>query len=317
VKSLDNVRHILVIGTGMMGPGIALSLARAGFAVTLYGRSAASLARGEANLALNGQRLLQYELALEAEIAAARGRIHLQTDLAVAEEADVIVESIVEQLPVKQEFLERVSRMCPADALLTTNTSGLPISQIAATVKNPERFVGTHYWNPPYLMPLVEVIAGERTAPEAFELACQLIDRSGKRPIRVLKDIPGFLGNRLQIALQREALALAERGVASPEDIDTMIKYSFALRMPPLGVFEYMDMVGLDLAQSVHGYLLADLDNSTTPSRLLTERVDQGLLGAKTGQGFFAWTPERAEERKRKRDDEVARQLRQAKADGS
>ena len=245
------------------------------------------------------------------------GRIHLQPDLAAAEEADVIIESIVEQLPAKRELLGQVSRLCPADALLTTNTSGLPISQIAVTVKNPERFVGTHYWNPPYLMPLVEVVSGERTAPEAFELACRLVERTGKRPIRVLKDIPGFLGNRLQIALQREALALAEKGVASPEDIDTMIKYSFALRMPPLGVFEYMDMVGLDLAQSVHDYLLADLDNSTTPSRLLTERVDQGLLGAKTGQGFFAWTPERAEERKRKRDEEVVRQLRQATADGS
>jgi 3-hydroxybutyryl-CoA dehydrogenase len=316
MKSIGDIHQALVIGTGMMGPGIGLSLARAGVDVGIYGRNARSLARGEASLMLSSERLLQYELASKSEVDAALTRIKFRDDLAIAAgEADVIIESIVERLPAKKELFEQICPLCSADTLLTTNTSGLPITAIATSVSHPERFVGTHYWNPPYLMPLVEVISGEQTAREAFETICQMIERSGKRAIRVLKDIPGFLGNRLQIALQREALSLAEKGVASPEDIDTMIKYSFAMRMPPLGVFEYMDMVGLDQALNVHAYLLADLDNSTSPSHLLTDRVEQGRLGAKSGQGFFSWPPERADERKRKRDDEVARQLRQAKDD--
>jgi len=311
MKSVEDIRRIVVVGTGMMGPGIALALARGGFSVDIYGRSAASLKRGEVNLAVNCGRLVEYELSEQSEVDAARDRIRLTDDLSgVAQEADMIVESVVENLETKREVFASLCPLCSDDTILASNTSGISITKIAVAVSLPERFVGTHFWNPPYLMPLVEVIKGEQTSDQTLEVTCQVIEAAGKQAVRVLKDVPGFLGNRLQHALWREALALVEQGVATPADVDTMIKYSFAMRMPPLGIFEYMDMVGVDLVHSVHAYLFAELDNSTTPSPLTAELCEKGQLGMKTGQGFFAWTPEEMEERKRKRDDEVVRQLR-------
>ena len=310
MTSIDDIRHVLVIGTGMMGPGIALSLARAGFQLEIFGRTADSLARGRANLDLNCARLLEYGLAAQPDLDAAQSRIRLTSNLSqAAAQAHLIVESIAEDLPAKQQFFRELCALCAPDALLTSNTSGLPITRIAEGVTNPERFAGTHYWNPPYLMPLVEVIKGRDTASVTFDTVCAVVERSGKRPVRVLKDVPGFLGNRLQHALQREALALVENGVATPADVDVMIKYSFALRMPPLGVFEHMDLVGLDLASSVQSYLFADLDNRATPSPEMEERMRAGKMGAKAGEGFYRWTPRLVEERKRLRDAGIARGL--------
>lgn len=312
MKSIEDIRRILVIGTGMMGPGIALSLARGGLSVDLYGRSSASLERGEANLASNCNRLVEYELAGESEVDAARDRIRVTGDLSgSACRADMVIESVAEDLQIKRDLFASLSSMCSNDAILATNTSGISITKIAVAVRLPGRFVGTHFWNPPYLMPLVEVIKGEETSEETLAVACEVVELAGKQPIRVLKDVPGFLGNRLQHALWREALALVEQGVASPEDVDKMIKYSFAMRIPPLGVFENMDMVGADLVHSIHEYLFAELDRSTTASPLTARLCEKAELGMKTGQGFFTWTPEQIEERKRKRDDEVVRQLQQ------
>ena len=311
MKSVSDIHQIAVIGTGMMGPGIALSTARGGFSVTIYGRSAASLQRGEANLNQNCERLLEHDLASADELEAARQRIQLSDDLpSVLGSADMVFESIAEDLERKRELFGQVCRLCSDETILATNTSGISITKIAVAVRHPERFVGTHFWNPPYVMPLVEVIKGQDTSDNTMEIACAVVEKAGKRPVRVLKDIPGFLGNRLQHALWREALALAEQGVASPRDIDTMIKYSFAMRMPPLGVFEHMDMVGADLTHYIHGYLFADLDRRTTASPVTAAQLEKGLLGVKTGQGFYTWTPEKLEERKRKRDEAIIHQLR-------
>jgi 3-hydroxybutyryl-CoA dehydrogenase len=317
MKTLSDVRRVTVIGTGMMGPGIALNMARAGYDVELYGRTPDSLARGQANLDLNCGRLVEYGLADRAGLNAARPRIRLTTDLASAlRNADMVFESIVEDLATKQDMFRQVSLLVAPDAILASNTSGIPIGQIAAGVTHPERFVGAHHWNPPYLMPLVEVIKAEHSSDQAMDVCCAVLERAGKQTVRVMKDSPGQLGNRLQHALWREALALAEDGVASPADIDRMIKYSFCMRMPPIGVFENMDMVGIDLTDSIHSYLFADLNNRTDPSPVTQEKIRRGELGMKTGQGFFTWTPEKIEERKRLRDEEVVRQLRLAKEQG-
>ncbi len=317
MRTLSDIRHVTVIGTGMMGPGIALNMARAGYAVELCGRTSDSLGRGRANLNLNCGRLVEYRLAEQAELDAARARIHLTTDLAASlKDADIVFESIVEVLGDKQELFRRISSLVSAEVILTSNTSGIPIGQIALGVTHPERFVGAHHWNPPYLMPLVEVIKAEHSSDQAMDVCCAVLEKAGKKTVRVMKDIPGQLGNRLQHALWREALALAEDGVASPADIDRIIKYSFCMRMPPIGVFEYMDMVGLDLVDNIHAYLFADLSNSAGPSPLTQEKIHKGDLGMKTGQGFFTWTPESIEERKRLRDEEVVRQLRLAQEQG-
>lgn len=311
MRHVGDIQNIVVVGTGMMGPGIALSLARGGFSVALYGRTEASLQRGEANFTQCCERLVEHGLAEQGEIDAARRRITLTDDLpTVAGQADMIIESIVEDLVAKRETFSTLCTFCSPETILTSNTSGLSITRIAKAVSHPARFIGTHFWNPPYLMPLVEVVKGEQTTDKVMDLTCAVIQRTGKRPIRVWKDIPGFLGNRLQHALWREALALVEHGVATPEDVDTMVKYSFSLRMPPIGVFEYMDMVGIDLVHSIHSYLFAELDKRTTPSPVTAELLRNGRLGIKTGRGFYTWTGEKAEQRKKKRDEEVIRQLR-------
>jgi 3-hydroxybutyryl-CoA dehydrogenase len=317
MNTVSDIRRIAVIGTGMMGPGIALNMARAGYSVELYGRTSDSLARGQANLDLNCGRLVEYGLADRVGLDAARLRIQLTTDLAAAmKNADMVFESIFEDLGAKQEMFRQVSQLVSPDAILASNTSGIPIGQIAVGVTHPERFVGAHHWNPPYLMPLVEVIKAEHSSDQAMDVCCAVLERAGKKTVRVMKDIPGQLGNRLQHALWREALALAEDGVASPADIDRMIKYSFSMRMPPIGVFEYMDMVGIDMVDSIHNYLFADLSNRTGASPITQDKIRRGELGMKTGQGFFSWTPEKIEERKRLRDEEVVRQLRLAEEQG-
>ena len=313
MKTANDISSVLVMGTGMMGPGIALSLARGGFAVALYGRTAASVERGRAHLNRIAGNLVEFELATADAIHGALEHVTLTSDLAAAAgRADMIVESVVEELEVKQQVFAELCTLCAADTILATNTSGISITKIAAPVTHPARFVGTHFWNPPYIMPLVEVVKGDATSDATLDTACQVIERAGKKAVRVMKDIEGFLGNRLQHALWREALALVDMGVASPADIDAMIKYSFALRMPPIGVFEYMDMVGIDLVQSCHSYLFAALDRRTSPSPVTTALLEAGDLGAKSGKGFFDWTPEKLAARIRERDREVVRQLRQA-----
>lgn len=317
MKNFTDIHRICVIGTGMMGPGIALSLAGAGYKVQLYGRTAQSAARGKANLSAACDRLVEYGLATRDAMHAACEHVWVSSDLAgCLMNVDLVVESITEDLATKQALFRQLTPLCPADVVLATNSSGISITQIAAAVDHPERFVGTHYWNPPSLMPLVEVIKGDQTSDETMACAIAVLEKSGKKTVSVNKDMPGFLGNRLQHALWREALALAEAGVASPADIDRMIKYSFCMRMPPIGVFEYMDMVGLDLVHSIHEYLFAELDGRKTASPLTAGLVAEGKLGMKSGQGFFSWTPEQVEERKRKRDAEVVRQLKLADEDG-
>jgi 3-hydroxybutyryl-CoA dehydrogenase len=169
---------------------------------------------------------------------------------------------------------------------------------------------GTHFWNPPHLMPLVEVIRGEDTPEHVIDRVCQLVESIGKRPVRVNRDVPGFIGNRLLHALWREAISLVEKGIATPEDVDLVARLTFGLRMPVVGPLENMDLVGLDLIEKIHQYLLDDLADNHGPSGYITERVQQGNLGAKSGQGFYDWRSRKAEELIQRRDKQIVRQLR-------
>ena len=305
---VDNIRNVAVAGTGVMGPGIALSFARAGYAVWLWGRTEASVGRGQAGLDHDGQALVSFDLASQAEIDAARQRITLTTDLAAAgSQADLVVETIIENFAAKQALFRQLDAVCPPYTILTTDTSGLPITSVTSVVERGALAVGTHFWNPPYLMPLVEVVKGERTSQDTFDITCRVIESIGKRPVRVLKDLPGFLGNRLLHTLWREALALVEHGVASPEDVDLIARYTFGMRMPPAGIFDIMDIVGLDLIQSIHEYLFAELDRRTSPSPVTTQLIEEGRLGAKAGQGFYEWKPGDAQAWRDARDAEIVR----------
>ena len=292
-----------VIGAGTMGHGIAQELALAGHAVRVWDESPASLERLKDRVGDSLAVFKEMGLVSPEEAAACLENIAPAVGLEDAcAEAGVVIEAVFEDLGLKQELFARLEKAAPPTALLVSNTSALRISEIAQGMAQPERLVGLHFWNPPQVVPCVEVVRGELTTDQAFETAAALVERLGKVPVRVNKDIPGFLGNRMQHALQREAMSLVESGVASAEDVDRVVKYGFGLRLAFLGPLERADLGGLDVTLRVQDYLLPHLDNRTTASPLLREKVEQGQLGLKSGQGYYAWSPERAKAMVSRRD---------------
>jgi 3-hydroxybutyryl-CoA dehydrogenase len=227
---------------------------------------------------------------LQREAARAAGaRLEATSRVARVAEADVILEATPETLPHKQALFAELERLAPPDAILGSNTSGLPVTQIAAETRTAHRVVGMKFVNPAYLVPLVEVVKGRATAPETLDRACALLRRIGKRPVKVLQDIPGFLNNRIQQAMRREALSLVARGVASAEDVDAAVRWGFGFRLLGAGTLETMDLVGLEQLLKIHDYIIPDLDASREPSPLLRELVARGDTGAQAGRGLFTW----------------------------
>jgi 3-hydroxybutyryl-CoA dehydrogenase len=220
-------------------------------------------------------------------------RITLTESMAEAtKDADFIVECIPENMELKQNLFMSLESHCRPDTIFASNTSVMSITEIASKCKDKSRVVGTHFWNPPYLIPLVEVVKAEDTSDEVMDKTMELLNKAGKHPIRVNKDVPGFVANRLQHALWREAISIVERGIADAATVDEAIKYSFGLRLPKLAPMENADMVGTDLTLSIHSYILKYLENSTEPSPILKEKVQKGELGFKSGKGFQEWTKE-------------------------
>lgn len=279
------MERIAVIGAGLMGHGIAQVFASAGYEVAVHDPFPDVLARVPERVRAN--------LNAIGKPAAWADRISLHGKIqeAVAE-ANVVFEAAPEKLALKQDiFLELAERTHP-DCILASNTSVIPISEIAAKVSNSQRVLGTHWWNPPYLIPLVEVVQTPRTDPKYVERCMELLRRVGKVPVHVRRDVPGFVGNRLQHALWREAISIVAAGVCDAETVDLVVKNSFGIRLPVLGPLENADLVGLDLTLDIHNVILRHLESSGEPSELLERYVKEQRLGMKTGQGFYDWTPE-------------------------
>ncbi|MBU2499581.1 MAG: 3-hydroxyacyl-CoA dehydrogenase family protein, partial [Proteobacteria bacterium] len=218
-----------------------------------------------------------------------------------------VVEAVLENLALKQELFQELDRLCPKETILATNTSVISITEIAEKSKNRDRILGTHFWNPPYLIPLVEVIRGKETSDPVMDITFDLMREVGKHPVRVQKDVPGFVGNRLQHALWREAISIVEHGIADPATVDECVRFGFGLRLPILGPMETADMVGTDLTLAIHDYLLKHIERSPEPSPLLRQKVKDGDLGFKTGRGFQAWTPEKAQESRKRLQEYLLR----------
>jgi 3-hydroxyacyl-CoA dehydrogenase len=288
--SASTIDRVAIVGTGTMGYGIGTVYASQGRTVRMYDVSQESLAQAETNVEAALETLANAERIPAEEVDAIAGRIsyHDTIDAAV-EGADLVTEAVTEDLEIKQETFERLDHHAPESATLATNTSGLSITEIASVVDDPGRVVGTHWFNPPHIVPLVEVVRGDRTADETVERVYDLLEAVGKEPVEVKKDIPGFIGNRIQMAMDFEAWSLLQMGVASAEDIDRAVRAGFGFRVPALGVFKKSDFAGLDVYEEVMSYLLQEIDRGTEPSESLRQLVDEGHYGVKTGQGVYNW----------------------------
>ena len=283
--------QIAVIGAGLMGHGIALTLARAGQYVAVTDPSpearAALAARVSESLALMGES--------EAQMAKILKKIEIvDTIESAVKGAFAVFEAAPEKMALKQSIFAEIEAHAPDDCILASNTSVMPITEIMSGLRMKSRALGTHWWNPPHMIPLVEVIRTEWTDEAVLQAMMDLLADAGKTPVRVEKDVPGFIGNRLQHALWREAISLVERGICDAESVDTVVKSCFGRRLSVLGPLENADLVGTDLTLDIHNTVLADLEDRAGPSPYLEKLVAEGKLGMKTGEGFRKWTPDDA-----------------------
>lgn len=292
---------VVVVGAGTMGASLAQVYARAGWDTVLYNRSASGLERAKNLIRLNQETFVKEEILTTQESEDLLARIKMTTEKADFADAALVVENIVEDLDAKQEFWGEISQIVPEDALLATNTSGLHITDIAKACKYPERFMGQHWLNPPHLLPLCEIIAGEKTSPENVQKMRSLVESLGKQPV-VVADINGFIINRIQFALLREALHIVDIGAATFEDVDTVLKAGMGLRYAALGPFGVADFGGLDTFDHINSYLNAELDDSKVGNKRLHEMVEAGKLGVKSGQGFYDYSGDKADAAIRERD---------------
>ena len=289
------ITRIAVIGAGLMGHGIALELAAHGFAVRLQDRDQPALERARLGIAEGLARLADIGRIAPAAAAEAPSRIDMGTDArAAVTNADLVIEAVSENLDLKRSLFRDLDAWAPPHAILASNSSSFMPSLLAAATERPDRVLVAHYFNPPHLLPLVELVRGADTSDETIETMRALYLGIGKSPAVVQREAPGFVGNRLQMALLREALAIVDAGIATPEDVDTIIKNSFGRRLAVAGVFEVFEAAGWDLTLAVADQLFPAIDRSTEPPQSLREQVARGELGLKTGKGFYEWTPEEA-----------------------
>jgi 3-hydroxyacyl-CoA dehydrogenase len=274
---MAEVRRAAVIGTGTMGPGMGAVLARAGIETTLFDISEEALERAKGGVTMAEGVLDRLEAAAEDG-----GSLRFETDLAAALEG---VDFVLEAVP------EKLEQHVGSETILASNTSGIPITQIASVCTHPERVVGMHWSNPPHLIPMVEVIPGEQTSQEAVDATCELVRRVGYHPV-VEKEVPGFVENRILYAILRECLDLVDRGIIDPEGLDLNVRWGIGYKLAVIGPMELLDMAGLDIYNAVGSYLNQDLSTSGEVSSTIRDKIAEGKLGMKTGSGLYDYTPD-------------------------
>jgi len=294
MTKLEDVKKIAIIGGGAMGHGCAMVFAAAGYPVGLYSRRAETLAKAIEGMRNDLTFLAERGLGKLEDVEPTMARVTTtQVMEEAATDADFVLECVAEDMALKQDTFQKLDQMCKPDAILATNTSVMSPTEIASKSQKRDRILGTHWWNPPFLIPLVEVVQTEETPQWVIDVTMGLHWAIGKHPVHCRKDVPGFVANRLQHALWREAISIVERGIADAATVDESLKYGPGLRLPILAPLENADMVGLDLTLSIHSYVLKYLEDSHEPSPLLKEKVEKGDLGFKTGGvGFQEWTPD-------------------------
>ena len=289
---MKNIKNILICGAGMMGKNIGFVFAsNPDFQVGMYDLYPTDV---EAGIRTNTKQLVEKGVITEEELADRLSRISFTNDIDsdIVKNADLVIEAVFEDMKIKRETFAKLEERCAEDTIFCTNSSVMSPSEISAELKHRERFVGTHFWNPGHLIPLVEGVKSDASSDETAQTVMEVLRSVGKRPVLCKKDVPGFIAKRLQHALWREAISIVENGIADAATVDEAVRYSFGLRLPQLGPMENADMVGTDLTYNIHDYILQDLEDSHKPSPLLKQLRDEGKIGFKTGEGFQKWTPE-------------------------
>lgn len=299
----QDIDHIGILGAGLMGHGIAQVFASSGFRVNLFDADTASLRTAKDRIANNFKPFIGLNLAGPEDVETCLERVILSGSMKeLCDGPQVIIEAISEDAGVKKKAYAEMEALTSPDTILSSNTSALSITEIGVDLRHRERFLGSHFWNPPHIIPCVEVIMGAFTATDVFETFYALMEKVNKVPVRVLQDVPGFLGNRLQHAMWREAIYLREKNIASAEDIDKVVKYGFGVRMSFIGPLETADLAGLGLTHDIQKYLFPDLNASPAPSPALGKLVAEGATGVRAGRGFYDWTPEKVRDIIARRD---------------
>ena len=295
-----------ICGAGQIGAAAAVAFSRAGYRVLLWLRSTAKMTATEGTLS-------NLEVWMNDNVGqptSRDGSVEVIDSLnRIDRECQLVMEAIAENLAQKVELFSRLGDARRRGSIFLTTTSGLSITELGRESLVGTRLVGTHFWNPPHLMPLVEVVRGADTLEETVISVVEIVRSIGKIPVIVNHDVPGFVGNRLLHALWREAISLVELGIASPADVDLVARLTFGLRLAAIGPLENMDVVGLDLIETIHEYLLADLCDAEKPQRALVGRVANGQLGVKSGAGFYDWTTRSAHDLIERRDRQIVNQL--------
>jgi 3-hydroxyacyl-CoA dehydrogenase len=294
---MTEIARAAVLGTGTMGPGMGAVLARAGIHVAFYDVSPKALERAKGGVEIAGGVLDRLDAP-----SSDGGSVRFESDLGTAlDGADLVVEAVPEQLELKQEVLADVEQHVSADTIIASNTSGIPITKMAEGMQNPERLVGWHWSNPPTLIPMNEVIAGEQTSPEVIAAVEELTRRIGYHPVTLKKEVPGFVENRVLYAIMRECLALMDEGVIDAEALDLCVQWGIGYKLAVIPPIHLLDVAGLDIYTSVASYLNKDLSNESGVSSTARRLHDEGRLGIKAGGGFFDYTPEQAQKLQQER----------------
>ena len=304
-----SIKNILIAGGGMMGKNIAFVFtSNPDYQISVYDLYPTDVPGG---IRKNCAQLIEKGVITAEELEQRLQRIDFTTDIdsELIKKADLVIEAVFEDMQIKRETFAKLEARCRPDTIFCTNTSVMSPSEISAELKYRERFVGTHFWNPGHLIPLVEVVKSDATSDATAQTVMDVLKGVGKEPVLCKKDVPGFIANRMQHALWREAISIVENGIADAETVDKAVRYSFGLRLPQLGPLTNSDMVGTELTYNIHNYILQFLEDTHTPSPLLSQMKEEGKMGFKSGEGFMKWTPEEVDKQNADLNEYLIRML--------
>lgn len=309
------IKNITIVGAGLMGQGIAIEFALAGFNVKLNDKTDSVLQESLEKIDINLNILKEAGYPLGDKDLKNIKNIKIDVNIRnVVKDADLVIESVYEDLKLKHSIFKELDEICSTKTILASNTSSFLPSTLASVTNHPERVLVVHFFNPPYLLPLVEIVGGDKTNPKVADTVYELLIKIGKKPIILNKEIPGFIANRLQAAIAREAISIVEKGIATYEEVDEVIKNSIGRRYQSAGLFELADFAGLDIGFAVISKLFTSIESSTDVPDIFEKKIQNGELGVKTGKGFYEWSDDKIVEMKKKMFGSLLAQYKKLKA---